>query len=384
MFIIKNKVFYICFYATNENKDKYVTFPSAWNKIDYIVSRIIACGCSVELLSAAKAKPGKRARKSKHQLSTDETHHYFSSIGFNGRIWNKITQYWINLQIIMYVILNAKKNDVIMTYHSLYYCFAVNVLRYIFRKKVVLQVEEVYSHTDIGAAKFKQKEEKYILSQKNYICINELVKEEYAKQKPSVIAYGDYRLCPDYGVEIDSTKIRLVYAGVIEQQRKAAFIAVETMEHLPENYELHIMGFGSEENIAALKQKIAKTNKKVGRECAFYDGHFSGEEYFRKLQSNNIALSTHIYSSSDVDSSRYMFSSKILSYLNNNLPVVAQRLECLERSEVGHLLNFYEQPKPELIAQAVMNIKINDKYDFRDLLINLDKKFVNNLKNILI
>lgn len=383
MFIIKNKAFYICFYANNENKDKYVTFPSAWNKVDYVVSRIIKCGYSVDLLSAARIKAGKWANKEKQEISSNETHYYFSSSGLKGRLCGKLVQYWINLQIIRHVVSNYKKNDVVVAYHSLYYCFAINVLKKIFRKKVVMQIEEVYSYTDIGAARFKNKENKYLLSQEKFICINELVQAEFAKQKPSVIAYGDYRLCPNYSVKSDSNKIRLVYAGVIEQQRKAAFIASETLLFLPKNYELHIMGFGTQENINALTQKVIEVNKECGRDCVFYDGHFSGEDYFRKLQANDIALSTHIYDSSDADSSRYMFSSKILSYLNNNLPVVAQRLECLENSKVSDLLHFYQAPKPELIANVIKGIDIKDDYDTRTVVKKLDEAFVSELKDIL-
>lgn len=376
-----NKAFYICFYAEQHNKNKYITFPSAWNKVDYVVSRILKCGYSVDLLSASRAKDS--AKKEKYQISDNETHYYFSSLGFKGKIWNKLMQFWINLQIVLHILCHAKKNDVVVVYHSLYYMFAVNVIKNLFGKKVILEVEEAYSHTDKVAEHFRKKEDKYILSQKNYICINELVKDEYASGKPAAIAYGDYRLCPDYNVKSSMESIRLVYAGVIEQQRKAAFIAAETMQYLPENYELHIMGFGSEENISALKEKIAEMNALCGRECAFYDGHFSGEDYFKRLQQNHIALSTHIYNSSDADSSRYMFSSKILSYLNNNLPVVAQRLECLENSRVSHLLHFYDRPEPKLIANAIKGIDVTVDYDSRTAVKELDEAFILALKEIL-
>lgn len=376
-----NKVFYICFYAEQDNKDNYIIFPSAWNKVDYVVSRILTCGYDVDLLSASRAK--KKGKYQKYEISKNEIHHYFSSTNYKGKIWNKIMQFWICLQIVLYVLVNYRDGDAVVVYHSLYYCTAINILKNIFRKKVILEVEEVYSHTDIGAVPRRAKEEKYIHNQDYLICINELVKDEFAKNKPCVIAYGDYRLCPDYNVKCENNKIKLVYAGVIEQQRKAAFIASDTMKHLSDNYELHIMGFGTKENVEALKQKVAETNEYCNRECVFYDGHFSGEDYFRKLQSNDIALSTHIYEASDTDSARYMFSSKILSYLNNNLPVVAQRLECLEKSEVGYLLNFYDEPKADLVATAVKSIDLEKEYDSRAIVNELDKRFVSDLASIL-
>lgn len=375
------KVFYICFYAEQENKDKYITFPSAWNKVDYVKSRILMCGYDVDLLSASRAK--KKGKYQKYVISENETHHYFSSANYKGRIWNKIMQFWICLQMVLYVLFNYRNGDAVVVYHSLYYCAAVNVLKNIFRKKVILEVEEVYSHTDIAVVPRRAKEEKYIHNQDYLICINELVKDEFATNKPCVIAYGDYRLCPDYSVKCENNKIKLVYAGVIEQQRKAAFIASDAMIFLPDNYELHIMGFGTEVNISALKEKVKEINNYCNRECIFYDGHFSGDEYFRKLQSHDIALSTHIYDAADADSARYMFSSKILSYLNNNLPVVAQRLECLEKSKVGSLLFFYNEPRAELIANAIKSIDLKKEYNCREIVKELDDDFVKQLKNML-
>ena len=131
------KVFYICFYAEQKNKDEYITFPSAWNKVDYVVSRILMSGYDVDLLSASRAI--KKAKRQKYSISKNESHYYFSSSSYiKGRIWNKIMQFWICFQIMLYILCNYKKGDVVVVYHSLYYCTLIKILKNIFNNDIII------------------------------------------------------------------------------------------------------------------------------------------------------------------------------------------------------------------------------------------------------
>jgi len=377
----RGKVFYLCFYAEKDNMNDYVTFPSAWNKVEYITKKLLDCGYEVELLSAARSKS---FAKSKDYIVSDvENHHYFSSIGGGGRFLGRLMKVWINLQIILYILVNAKSDDQILVYHSLYYCFAVDFCQRVLRKKVILEIEEIYSYTDIEVFNRRKKEIAYLCNKRYYICVNELIKNQIAKDHSAAIAYGDYRLPPNYQIQKKTDNIHSVYAGVIEQTRKAAFIAIEALRFLPESYVLHIMGFGNPENICALEKKIDAFNQTEKYKRVFYDGHFSGEGYFKKLQQNHIALSTHMYAASDAGTARYMFSSKILSYLSNGLPVVAQRLECLENSQVSGWLCFYEKPDPKMIADAIMSVDLKDGRDPRTVIQELDQRFTSEFDRIL-
>lgn len=115
--------------------------------------------------------------------------------------------------------------------------------------------------------------------------------------------------------------------------------------------------------------------------------HFKGEKAVENilafLQGCDIALSTHAYDASNIQSANHTFPSKVITYLSNGLYVVAQRLECLEKSQIGDLLYYYDKPKPHAIAEAVKKVDIHDDYDSREVIKELDNKFQADISNLL-
>lgn len=380
----QHTVHYLCFYAEKDNMEYLVTFPSAWNKIEYIINSIHKCGYNVNLISAAQGKKNGFNSANNYTISDNEKHLYLSSFKTQFALINKLSIILIWIQIILYFIFKVKKNDVILVYHSLFYIKPLTILKKIFNKNFILEIEEYYSSTDNIAESYYEKEREFVKLAKSCICVNDIIGQEMEnKGIKNICAYGDYRVPPKYDGIIKNDKIKLVYAGVIECNRKAAFIATESMEFLGNNYELHILGFGNEKDISKLNVEIKRINKKLGYEAVKYNGHMTGEKYFSFLQNCDIGLSTHIYTKESLQNAKYMFSSKVLSYLSNNLRVVAQRLECLENSKVGFLLNFYDEPDPLQIANVIMKIKIEESYNSRKLIQNLNEEFVKDLKQLL-
>ena len=380
----KPTVHYLCFYAEKENMEYLVNFPSAWNKIDYIKSTIDKCGYNVNLISAAQRKKNGFNSIKKYIISRKEEHLYLSSFKTRFALINKLSIMLVWIQIILYVLFKVKEGDVILVYHSLFYIKPLTVLKKIFKKDFILEIEEFYSSTDNIAESYYEKERQFVRLAKSHICVNDIIAQEMKGQRGNTIcAYGDYRVPPRYEKIEKNNKIKLVYAGVIENTRKAAFIATQSMEFIGNNYELHILGFGNEEDISILNLEIKRINEKLGYEAVKYNGHMTGEKYFSFLQSCDIGLSTHVYTEESIKNAKYMFSSKVLSYLGNNLRVVAQKLECLEISSVGFLLNFYDEPEPLKIANAIMAINIKEPYNSRKFIQSLDQEFTKGIKQLL-
>ena len=199
----------------------------------------------------------------------------------------------------------------------------------------------------------------------------------------TLVSMGNY-LLPKKFQHHSSDRIKLVYAGVIEQERKAAFLAARAMEFLPLNYELNILGFGTEENISDLEKLIDSINSKKNDKCVSFLGKKSGDEYNEFLQNCDIALSTHAYDENTMSSADYTFPSKVLVYLANNLRVVAQRLDVLEKSSISEFFSFYECPEPEQIAKCIMQIDVDKEFNSRRRIKQLDDEFLDGLSSMLV
>lgn len=140
-----------------------------------------------------------------------------------------------------------------------------------------------------------------------------------------------------------------MYAGTFDP-RKGGPTTTTTTRWLPENYHVHILGFGSENDTKELCALIEETNE-ASAATVTYDGLLSGEDYIRFLQKCQIGLSTQNPDAAFNDTS---FPSKILSYMANGLRVVTVRIPAIEGSAVGDDVIYYEEQTPEKIAQAIL------------------------------
>ena len=202
----------------------------------------------------------------------------------------------------------------------------------------------------------------------------QLEKRINTKQKKYAICLGTYQVEPDRGIRFHDGKIHVVYAGTFDPRKGGAIAAAG--EFLPENYHIHIIGFGSEKDKKYLLNKIEEVSKKS--KCTVtYDGLKSGEEYIRFIQSCDIGLSTQ---NPDAAFNETSFPSKVLSYLANGLRVVSIRIRALEQSAVNDLLFYYDENSPQAIAEAVKRINPETVYDSRKRIADLSENFVREIE----
>lgn len=377
-------VHYLCFYAEKDNKDILISYPSVWSKIDYIVDSIKEQGYKVNLLSAASINKRGIYKKRDFFIDNNENHHYFTSFNISNKYINKLNTLFIWFQLIVYIITNMKKGDKFLVYHSLFYNKPIKFLSRVFKKKFYLEIEDVYSALNSQNKKFEKEEWEFFKYAEGYLCVNDLIAEKLSNDKKKVISYGSYEIQPSYKEKIKENKfINLVYAGVIEQERNAAFIAIETMRYLPQNYILNILGFGEDEDINEMNNRIDYLNKYLGRKAVIFHGRKEGIDYYKYLQTCDIALSTHAYDEKNMISADNTFPSKVLVYMSNNLSVVAQRLECLEKSSINRGITFYNNPNPLEIANTIESIDRNRLVESKEIIKNLNNNFHKELKQLL-
>ena len=377
----RRTVYYVCFYAEPEFSKEIVSYPSVWSKIEYISDSLKKCGYDICYVCPVLPHNGK-FRKRTVQIDSNEKHIYFSAhTGGKFKFGNKFNSFLQMFKILMYLVKNAKKDDRILIYHSMFHTFWVPILKNLFKKPYFLQIEDVYSALSPEGKSFEDKEWKFFETANGYLCVNSLIKGKIHNPAPKIISHGRY-VVSDILENKKNDKCRLVYAGVIEQVRNGAFLATQAMCDLSDRYELVVLGFGEEKDINDLKTLINKINAEKGWDCVKYLGYMAGEEYLRELQKCSIAFSTHKYDETNMKSADYTFPSKLLVYMGNGLRIVAQDLKCLRTSKIDKYITYYKSPTPKSVAEAVMEIDINKDYDCRMKIQQLDKQFCENIDEL--
>lgn len=379
---------YLAYYDIPENKAENRGFVlAATNKIDYICAALNRIGYDVEIVSAS-ASHNRRGCKGKIvQLSDRTSLKLFPCIGTGWLPKRLMGRFILRMGLFLYLLLNTKKGENVLVYHSLGYAGTVALARKIKRFRLILEVEEIYA--DVNGKEWDRKREHIVFSSADaYLFPTELLNKKInTKNKPYVLIHGTYQVEPDRKCNVfrenlqgeKTRKIHCVYAGTFDPRKGGAIAAVAAAEFLPEKYHIHILGFGGKEQTKRMTELIGELAKKCS--CGIsYDGLLWGEDYIKFLQSCDIGLSTQ---NPDAAFNATSFPSKILSYMANGLRVVSIRIPAIEGSAIGEYMYYYDEQTPEAIAQAILQVDVDDGYDSRRVIKKLDMEFMKEMKILL-
>jgi len=374
------KIKYVGYYDIQGNAAENRNYAlSATNKMTYIISALAKIGYNIDIISASETKnnqgyPGKT-------IKIDDTTNLklFKTFKLGNKLNKFISIISLKVFLILHLMINIKRNESVILYHSLAYLSIFKFLKKIKKFNLILEVEEVYADV-INSDKYRKKEYDYFKYADAYIFPTELLNDKInTDNKPYTIIYGTYQVEPDRDCKFNDGKIHCVYAGTFQPEKGGSSAAVDTAQYLNGDYHIHIIGAGSEKDERALLEHINEISNKT--ECTLtFDGLKSGDEYTKFIQSCDIGFSTQNPNGMYNDTS---FPSKVLSYMANGLRVVSVRIKALETSAVNDYLYYYENNTPEAIAETVKNISLNDGYHSRKLIKELDTKFTKDL-NIII
>lgn len=370
---------YIAYYSDPDESKHRNAAPSADTKIDYIVSVLTREGCNVKVISKCGVENCESILKYYEDYAIEKN-------GTMVRFVPSLTSKFKPLRFFTRIYTNQKINRLIkkeclgtdckiLIYHSLGMCSIIKYLKK-HKKPFILEVEEIYS--DVMAKKKKQNREKedfMFSAASSYIFSTELLNREInSGNKPYVVCNGTYnttqKLVEDKIFD-DKDKNHCVYAGTFDPRKGGVTAAISAAEFLSENYHMHILGFGNEEETKSMKDLISEVSKKSVATVT-YDGLLSGEEYIRFIQSCDIGLSTQ---NPDAAFNATSFPSKILSYMSNGLRVVSIRIPAIEGSAIGKYMYYYDKQTPEEIAKTIMTVNLNDDYNGRQVISKLDAEF---------
>ncbi len=371
-----NKIYYLIHFDNKTNRN--VT-PSAITKGKYVASALASCSSEVEIVSLAY--PTKDSQDEVYyQVSENVICHLFKGKYSNNRIIRYLNHKLYDKKIRKYLKQNVKKDDIIVVYHSLANMKLVKYIKKDITDKIVYEVEEIYGDV-INDEKAKIKELKAFKNASSYIFSNDYLNSIInTKQLPYVTCYGTYEIPTLYKESFNDNLIHCLYAGTLAQN-KGALNAINVAKYLPNNYLIHILGFGSEKDIADIKNAVNEVNNSYGTTKVIYEGLKLNEEYLKFIQKCQIGLCTQ---NIDAAFNTTSFPSKILSYMSNGLEVVGVNIAAIKNSKVGQYIQFYNVPDEKEIANAILNINLNNKTNNVDVVKELDKEFKEDLKDMLV
>ena len=377
----RKEIKYIGFYDFADSQYKRVSNLAATNKMDYIADAIIEAGYKVHFISPSWTEDTTQQAEFIKQETIQLAEHKKITFCPNFTTKRKLTRnfkiVFSLLWLFFWLIKNIKKNEKVLMYHVQWLALPIRWAKKIRGFKLILEVEEIYGDVSAIHPYFYTLENKLIEVADYYLFSTDLLVKRIGDKKPFIVIYGAYNIYPQLSTPCDDGKIHLLYAGVIDTHKAGAFNALEAAKYLPDNYVLHIIGFGE---IDLLKRKIQEVNEVSGCEVV-YGGLLSGDEYVKYCQKCHIGLSTQNTVGDYLETS---FPSKILSYLGMGLNVVSGEIECVKISEIGHIVTYYTEATAFGISKAIKETKLVSSNENVTLIQELDKNFTNRIKKLLI
>ena len=198
---MQKNIKYIGFYSYKELQYQRIGAQAAINKMDYITQAMIEVGYSVKIISPSWiADSSKNAPfvASKKILESEKKEILFApSIGTSNKLTRAIKIIFTLVWLFFYLIINTKRDEKIIMYHSPWLAFSVLLAKKIKKFYLILEVEEIYS--DVGSlhSYFNHLEQKIFTKADSFLFSTELLAQKIALERPFIIIYGNYSLVQD-------------------------------------------------------------------------------------------------------------------------------------------------------------------------------------------
>lgn len=376
---MNNKIYYLCYYDTDNNgcQDR-KTIVAAVNKLRYIFKALKASKHDVEILSVASTQKLGIVSSKRIIEENGFTLHFPAALGGNSAM-RLIDLWWRRFWLAYNLFFSIPKKSTVVVYHSTTFMSLLKFFKKIKKLKLVLELEEIYGDV-INSEALRKKELNLVANADAFIFPTELLNKKLNPSgKPMVIIYGTYQVEPQVVEKWTDGRVHVVYAGTFDPCKGGAVAAIAAATFLPENYHIHICGFGNEDDTRSIKKVVDDTAVHSRAKVTFH-GLLKGREYIEFIQRCHIGLSTQDPSAAFNATS---FPSKILSYMANGLEVVSIDIPAIREASISTNIHFYGKQTPEQIAKAITAVDLSHPHNNRALIASLSEKFINDLPFIL-
>ena len=117
--------------------------PAADTKIDYIIGVLNRCGYGVDHISRAGSSSECFLRGSVDYIG-ENSFRYFASFPKTTTLFREFFRSFMEIQFFIWCLLNIKRDETILVYHSLGYASTFVKLRKLKRFKIIGEIEEIY------------------------------------------------------------------------------------------------------------------------------------------------------------------------------------------------------------------------------------------------
>lgn len=386
------KVHYISFYLDEKEIFGRRLEVAAQNKIKYILKVLRETEYHINLISTSFNEVNNKYSGEKTILvNFRETHKYLSTISTKYKITSKLKLIYMELQLFKYLLFNVNRKDVVIVYHSLSYINIIRIFKKIKKFSFILELNDFYSlhFTDNLKSKYiDSKEKKFFNLADGYILASPFMSEFINNRKPFIINYGNYETKDTKNRFIRNDKIHVAYTGVIENLRGAAKLAVNSSRFLNYNYQMHIAGYGTEENINEIIKLCDQINSDKGYKVVIFHGLLLGDKFDELLNKCLISLNTHSYQEDEIWKSKYSFPSKIPLAMSYDNYIVSHNMILISTSPFNDCTEYFEDFDPLNVANAIQKcaMKILKKCyskSPRKIIQELDMSFTYDLINMI-
>lgn len=355
------RIKYIVSYDLESNKyQNRLNVLASANKINYIISVLNDLGYAVDIVSTSQTL-NKKCYKGNCEAFGINTIRRFPTTWRGGNLLKVINVLVMNISILMYLILNIKKNEKIIIYHSVGNLWMLPILNKLKKAFVIEEVEEIYGDI-FGKLKMAQKERGQLQYASAYIYPTKLLNPVVNRSgKPFLVVHGAYKdnsyeYFSDKASEEDSyfeeSVYHIGYTGILDP-KKGCLNILETAKYLDSTYHIHILGFGKDSDLQMVTKAIEVYTADKNIKCKVsYDGVRRGDAYTNYLKHLNLGVCP-------VDSSQgfinTQFPSKVITYLVAGLPVLCSEAESVLTSDIAEAIMFYNGNRPEDIAKAIIS-----------------------------
>lgn len=374
------RIKYICHYETPLSHHKHVITEAGVKKMDYIIDALQRAGYGVDVVSVSKSAE-KSFYISKERIEVNDmlTISFFSSFRRGGNLFKILNVIWSFINTLIYL-LSLGKSDTVLVYHSLGFFNLLSVTKRLKKFRLIMEVEEIYQDVMPLPRIETMWEYKSISSADGYIFPTEMLDEKINKQhKPSMVIYGTYLIERRIANKYNDSKIHVVYSGTFNPYKGGAMAAIESARFLPDNYMIHISGFGDEQMQQKIQNRIIEVNG-LGKAQVIYEGCLEYDDYIRLLQQCHIGLCSQTSKGVYNDTS---FPSKILTYLSNDLIVISSPSSAVLHSEISGLIHFFDDSKEDGLAKSILEVDVKNSISGNEMLKELDERCVRQIMTLL-
>lgn len=372
----EKRIKYFSYYGCTDPDRRRDNSPAADSKVDYIISVLNRCGYAVDHISHASSSiprylPGYVEQQGENTLR------YFASFGRKKSFLRIFNRWFIELQFFLWCLFNLRHGEQIVVYHSLGFDSAFIKLKSIKKIRIIGDIEEIYQDVSPQTHSKEKNEYRFIDICEKYMYPNTVINERINPNgRPFLVCHGIYKENPKVADKFNDGYIHLLYSGTFDPIKGGAVASIQMAEFLPDNYHLHITGFGDDTQVLAEINRV----KSIASCKISYHGYLDNRNYLCLMQACTIGLCTQDPTSLLNYTS---FPSKILNYMANGLVVLSGRNRVIEESAVSDVIYYYDEQSPKAMAEAVLQIKNVEIEAGEKRLIQLDFQFRDGLINLL-